>query len=168
MTLALAQRQQYKSGKLAPERIALLNALAGWSFDRYSMAWNEGYQALCKYLESEGDDRPAQGLLAANDYTLGSWVNAQRVLFRHNKLEPGQIAKLKELPGWSFKPQADAWAGGYQALCDYVESEGHASPPEHSNRNCRDTARPSTTNPPAHPEPLQLAALGPTGIGEGA
>jgi acyl-CoA-binding protein len=120
-----AQRQ--KRDILSQDRIALLEALKGWSWDPYVDQWNDGYQALKTYVAKNGDARPPSTFKTKDGFALGSWVSTQRQ--KSESLSQDRIALLEALKGWSWDPYVDQWNDHYQALTMYVAQNGDAQPP---------------------------------------
>ena len=122
------QRTSYKSGKLEPQRVARLEAQLGWLWDANNAAWEEGFAALSEFVEREGNARvPADHM--ESGLKLGNWAPQQRGLYKANKLAANRVARLESLPGWTWSPHESRWEKNFQALCGYVNREGHARVP---------------------------------------
>lgn len=120
----LVQRQTYKAGKLAAERIARLNALPCWSWDPKQAAWEYGFTELSAFAEREGHTDVARHHVQG-EYLLGSWVHNQRNFYRRGKIAAERVKRLEALPGWSWGPKEDAWENGFAALTAFLAREGH-------------------------------------------
>jgi superfamily II DNA or RNA helicase len=120
----LVQRQTYKAGKLAAERIAKLNALPDWSWDPKHAAWECGFAELSAFAEREGHTDVARHHVQGK-YLLGSWVHNQRNFYRRRKIAAERVKRLEALPGWSWGPKEDAWEKGFAALTSYLTRTGH-------------------------------------------
>ncbi len=135
----LVQRQTYKAGKLAAERIAKLNALPDWSWDPKHAAWECGFAELSAFAEREGHTDVARHHVQGK-YLLGSWVHNQRNFYRRGKIAAERVKMLEALPGWSWGPKEYAWEKGFSALTAFLEREGHIRAPhghlEHGVRLC--------------------------------
>jgi len=60
---------------------------------------------------------------------LGRWVNKQRQTYSFGKISEGKIARLKILPGWTWKVLDAQWEEGFEALLAYVGQYGTARVP---------------------------------------
>jgi acyl-CoA-binding protein len=120
-------RQRQSRESLSQDRIALLESLKGWSWDPFVDQWNEGYQALAKYVAQNGDARPTAKFKTKDGFKLGTWVSIQRQ--KRELLSQDRISRLESLKDWSWDPHTDQWNDGYQALKEYVAESGHARPP---------------------------------------
>jgi hypothetical protein len=122
------QAQRQKREALSQDRIARLDAVIGWSWDRLADRWNDGYAALREYVAQNGDARPPFGQKTTDGYAVGSWVSVQRKM--RAILSQDQITRLESLKGWSWDPHTDQWNDGYQALMTYVAQMGDARTPQ--------------------------------------
>jgi superfamily II DNA or RNA helicase len=98
---ARVQRVSYKDGQLEPQRIARLEALPGWTWDPYTTKWDQGFDALVKYVAREGNARVRVDHVEGN-FRLGNWTQNQRGFYRRKKLSPERIERLEALPGWAW------------------------------------------------------------------
>lgn len=128
------QRQQKKRrpgdprGILRPERVRLLEALPGWSWEPRASRWEVGFAHLARYAELHGHTNVPPHHVEGG-FALGQWTHKQREQRRRGWVSPARRARLEALPGWSWDPQADQWEEGFQRLLRYMEEHGHASPP---------------------------------------
>jgi len=95
----LNQRQLKKNNKLSDERIAILEAIPGWSWTarNYYVVVNE-FRALREVL---GRD-PSTISSDPTEKRMGLWLSNQRQRKKHNKLSDERIAILEAIPGWSW------------------------------------------------------------------
>ena len=141
---ATRRRVAYRENGLSHERIAVLEALPGWTWDPYAAEFEEGLEALNRYVETHGTARVPQGYEERDDPTaihgvgrsprtdgfqLGKWANKRRGEYRKGTLGPERIALLEALPGWSWKPRTEAFEEGLEALNRYVDEHGTAKVP---------------------------------------
>ena len=120
--------QRTKKGLLAPERIALLDSLKGWSWDPLEDLWSSTYESLKEFTARTGHASP-QRRYKANDYMLlANWVHTQRN--NRKTLTPYRIALLESLKGWSWDPSEDRWNEGFTRLKAYTKESGTARPPD--------------------------------------
>jgi hypothetical protein len=120
------QRNTYAKGQLAPDRIARLEALPGWSWDPFADQWKEGFRHLDRFVKREGHALVPKRHVEGSDYLLGSWVSNQRTAYRTGKLTSDQVARLEAVRGWIWDPSADQWEEGFSHLERFVKREGHA------------------------------------------
>lgn len=124
------QRLLCKSGKLLPERKALLIALPNWFWDPHEAAWQNNYAALQQYVAREGNANVPKGRVepfGGEDLKLGMWVSSQRTDFKKGKLPAERVALLLAVPGWFWDAEEDAWSKKFAALKQFQAREGHAS-----------------------------------------
>ena len=122
------QRTFHAKGRLEPDRERRLLGLPGWTWDAIADQWEEGFAALLRYVEDNGDARvPAPCIV--DGFRLGQWVSKQRQLHRKGRLEADRERRLLGLPGWTRDPHADNWEEGFAALLRYVEDNGDARVP---------------------------------------
>jgi superfamily II DNA or RNA helicase len=88
------QRRHRKAGRLSPDRIARLEDLHGWIWDRHQALWEEGFESFQSFVEREGHTRVPRG------HREGAWATKQRRLRNEGRLSPDRIARLEALPGW--------------------------------------------------------------------
>jgi len=93
------QRRNKKNNKLSADRIAMLEAIPGWSWAAhdYSGAVSE-FRTMRERL---GRD-PSQGSLEKKERRQARWLSQQRNLKKNNKLSADRIAMLEAIPGWSW------------------------------------------------------------------
>lgn len=123
------QRREYRAGTLAPERIALLEALPGWSWNPAHDSWDTGYDYLEAFLAETGSASPSQTEVTADGYRLGFWVAAQRTARQIGKLTPERVAALEAIPGWTWNVREARWLAGLTELKRFGAAYGHAQVP---------------------------------------
>jgi superfamily II DNA or RNA helicase len=130
------QRKEFTTGRLAHERIALLEALPGWTWDPFGDQWTHGFAALEKFVEREGHARvPAHHQESGE--RLGGWVAGQRKAYFARRLSPERSVRLASLPGWTWDAYAEKWERSFAALKQFVEREGHPRVPGgHTEAGC--------------------------------
>jgi Helicase associated domain len=126
------QRQNKREGILGPERHAELEAIPGWAWDKHQAVWQAHYVALRSFADREGHASPAQKHVEGN-LNLGGWLANQRN--RVDALTDTQRSQLEALPGWSWRPQDEAWERATAALRQYLAREGHSLVPTGHSEN---------------------------------
>jgi hypothetical protein len=122
-----------KSKTVTAERRAQLEALPGWSWDRYpDEEWNQSYALLKTFAQREGHAGVPQRH-TENGIRLGVWATTQRA--NKETLTAERRAQLEALPGWTWDPRADDWDRGYAALKTFADREGHARVPQGHREN---------------------------------
>jgi hypothetical protein len=133
---ASEQRQKYRTGKLPPGRVAILEAFPSWMWDAHGAKFPRGLGALAQFAEREGHVLVPLGHVESfdgGDYNLGSWVSAKRQNYRTGKLPSEQVVALEAFPGWAWEAREalreQAFERGLAALVQFAEREGHALVP---------------------------------------
>lgn len=135
---AFKQRQARRRGMLSADRVARLDRIAGWYWDRADTAWHDTFTILQDYAREHGTvadhqrgDSRFTGLRAAlpQREKLGAWMATQRHAYRSGALEAARVAALETLPGWSWAPLPAEDLAMVDALRQFVEFEKHAAVP---------------------------------------
>jgi superfamily II DNA or RNA helicase len=130
------QRQAYTGRRyITPERIAKLNAIPGWFWEKdWDAQWNNSYEVVARYCKLHGSV-PAQSEVFEG-VKVGYWVTYQRSQHRgseSNKLTLTRTRLLEQLPGWYWEAGLeDQWMKKYNILLRYVEE--HKRLPASGNR----------------------------------
>ena len=97
------QRQNYKKGMLAPDRITMLESIGfTWSVVGPNSAWEDRYQELCQYRDAHHHCNVPKKW--AQNPQLASWVRNQRDKYKKGKLTPDQITMLESIGfRWTMK-----------------------------------------------------------------
>ena len=123
-----AQRNAYVAGVLSPERTKRLESLPGWTWNARLERWEDGYDALCRYVDEFGDAR-VQYQCVYKGFKLGIWVTTQRRTYALGKLERERQERLLQLPGWMWDVNEEQWEEGFDHLVEFVERTGTARMP---------------------------------------
>ena len=122
------QRANYHRGDLAPERVARLEAVPGWSWAPQEDAWERGFAALLAYAAEHGSAAVRRDEIR-DGYPLGAWAGEQRNRHTRGNLDASRRERLEALRGWTWDPHADSWERHFAALQAFVAREGHARVP---------------------------------------
>ena len=109
------------------ERMALLEAIPGWSWDPHTDRWERAYAVLAEFASREGHARVHQDHVEGG-VRLGGWVIDQRV--RRDKLTTEQRHRLEALSGWIWDAREDRWQRKYELFNRFHRREGHALVPQ--------------------------------------
>jgi len=135
------QRALYKKGKLLLERQKLLQQVPNWVWNHSEELWQEGFNNLCKYVETEGHVKVPVKYITVDNYNLGTWVSSQHQSYRKGKLSKERQTAIEKLPGWEWKKKGrressrvahrQEWTDSFiERLREYAEREGHTNVPE--------------------------------------
>jgi superfamily II DNA or RNA helicase len=124
----LNKRRDRRTGRLGPARAAELEALPGWTWDPFADDWAAALAALRTFVTREGHARVPQNYIEG-DFRLGPWVAKHRGEGNAGRLDAARVAELEALPGWTWDPRTERWAGALDALRAYVTREGNARVP---------------------------------------
>lgn len=138
------QRHRYRHNRLAPERIAALEA-AGitWEFTARRIPsdvlnrWWQRLDAVTAHVAVHGC-APRVTDRADDGFNLGDWLSRQREALADGRLDNDQIAALDRLPcvwrvpedAGRWRPDEDTFTQRVQALATYAAENGHANPPQ--------------------------------------
>ena len=122
------QRHRRTRARMSAGRVAVLEALPGWTWDPFEDKWTEGLRYLRRYAEREGSAR-VPGRHVEDGFHLGVWVTRQRSARGRATLTRERRAELEALPAWTWDPAADDWDRNFSALLAYASREGHARVP---------------------------------------
>jgi superfamily II DNA or RNA helicase len=120
-----------KRNILTDEQKAKLEALPDWTWNPHAEKWEIGFRYLKKFVERQGR-QPPQTYITVDGYKLGKWVSVQRTQ-KDVSLTPDRIARLVELPDWTWDPHLEKWEIGFRHLKEFVDQAGHARTPYNYN-----------------------------------
>lgn len=137
---AAKQRAARSAGLLPADRVARLEQIPGWYWDRDSADWSDTYAVLEAFAATHGtvtENDHGQSVFAglyscgANPRRLGVWAAQQRQLYRDGMLADDRVKLLEKLPGWHWDGSLAAeHVAMIQALVVFCEFEKHADVPE--------------------------------------
>ena len=97
------QRRTYKAGKLAENKIELLDTI-GMVWDVYKYQWGECYKLAEKYYKENGDLLVPSSYITNNGFYLGSWIGRQRNYYKRMQLTKDKIDLLERIGMvWNLK-----------------------------------------------------------------
>jgi superfamily II DNA or RNA helicase len=123
------QRKKYIAGSLSPKQIRQLESIDGWAWDVFNESWESQYLLALQFAEREGHAKIPQRHVE-DGIDLGTWVNGQRTNYANGKLSSERIARLEEIPGWTWNPKQAGWTATFNLLLQFVERNGSAHVPD--------------------------------------
>ena len=98
------QRNNYRDGKLKPERIKLLEDIGiNWHL-KQCYSWEEMYSLAAEYYKTNGNLAIPRSYKAPNGANLGTWLSSQRQKYRQGKLAKEKTLALENIGVvWDFK-----------------------------------------------------------------
>lgn len=137
-------RRKKSTGELAPDRISRLEAVPGWSWSVLENSWEDGFNALERYVAERGDAHVPATYVTTSGYRLSDWIYRQRRLRLKQELDPTFVQRLEGVPGWSWESQKLSprgkllsprvrlhWEDAFKKLLEFQEREGHVLVPQH-------------------------------------
>jgi hypothetical protein len=112
-------------GKLAPDRIAQLNAL-GMVWKPFEADWERGIAAARMFRGSEGHLRVPSKFVSEDGFRLGGWIVERRQ--QRRALTAERAAELDAL-GMVWDLRGDDWKRGLAAARDFQGDNGHLRVP---------------------------------------
>jgi hypothetical protein len=117
---ATMQRKLYLNGNLSEEKIALLNSLEGWYWEKLDK-WMAQFGIFQEYLRSNSIDSIEPNTVFKK-LRLNLFINKQRTFFNQGKFVKEQIDFLNSIDGWVWNKREDDWIFKFQMLKSYMES----------------------------------------------
>lgn len=127
-------RQDYKNGRLSNEQIALLEDLAGWTWDVRSTLNQSMIDALQLFTTNNSGDLPPTGFKVEGK-SLRGWINGQRLKYRDGTIDPSLKRELESIPNWNWSPKESRegpalFAARVKAVLEYRAEFGHCLIPD--------------------------------------
>jgi superfamily II DNA or RNA helicase len=119
---AWVSRKRARSEGLSSERIATLERMVGWTWNKFADSWESNFALLVEYAQTNNNCLVPDSFTTPSGSQLGAWVGKQRAT-RH-KLSADRLSRIEALPGWSWSPREDAWDIGFKHLDEYVNEFG--------------------------------------------
>jgi ribosomal protein S18 len=107
--------------KMTPSRVAALESIDGWTWDRSSeTVWRDNLELLHDFVSERGRMPSSEETYLG--VRLGLWVRNQR----NRKLSPDRIAALESINGWVWNANdwELIWQTAFEALGAFVEAHG--------------------------------------------
>ena len=123
------QRVVFKTGRLSEERCERLCKL-GVALDPVAENWDRMFAGLIKFRKRHGHLEVPRHCHQPRG--LGGWVNAQRMLFRKNRLEAERIERLNGT-GFHWNPLDPRWDKYFRRLKEFETRHGHCNVPYEEN-----------------------------------
>ena len=98
------QRRAKRTGRLGKGRSGRLERNPGWVWNPKQGKWQDGFTMLRAWIDHHGDARVPDAA-RQGEFSLGNWVNRQRLAHRRNELPADRIRLLEALPGWTWEPR---------------------------------------------------------------
>lgn len=129
------QRLAHRRGVLPVGRVASLESLPTWVWDRKDGEWVDTAALVERIAGAQLDESgPVSPWAEHKTLTkpvqyLGTWVAEQRQAWRDGTLRPDRVERLERIPGWSWTVLPDHDSAHVDALRVFVEFEKHANVP---------------------------------------
>ncbi len=120
------QRKTYKKGKLAKEKIDLLEGI-GFSWDPNETEWQNKFRDLKEFKNDNGHSNPP-----TSGHKLSVFVSIQRESYKKGKLSKERIDLLNSI-GFDWDPLETDWQNKFRDLKEFKNEHGHSSPNTKTN-----------------------------------
>ncbi|WP_257616748.1 DEAD/DEAH box helicase [Chlamydia suis] len=120
------QRQYFKKGKLAEDRIERLEEI-GFVWRVLEEEWEENFLELKRFQEEHGHCKVPYKY--PQNPQLASWVSNQRKDFKKGDLSEDRIERLEEI-GFVWRVLEEAWEENFLELQRFREEHGHCKVPQ--------------------------------------
>ncbi|SLH38575.1 DEAD/DEAH box helicase [Mycobacteroides abscessus] len=125
---AWVRGQRQRREALTSEQREKLEAVAGWTWNKFESAWMESYRQLAAWAEEHGHVKIPRGYRTPEGFCMDQWPTVQRREYRAGTLDPQRIALMEALPGWNWNPGRTSWDIGYGYLEAFIAEFGSSSP----------------------------------------
>ncbi|PZT57452.1 Helicase associated domain protein [Paenibacillus silvae] len=121
------QRRNIKKGLLTTEKINKLKEV-GVKIDHFGSLWSRAYEMLCQYY-NENNHSNVPHDYKREGFSLGAWVNRQRINYKNGNISSKQVDKLQNVD-FVFEALADEkWQSIYQILIEYKRINDNCNVP---------------------------------------
>ena len=90
------QRENYKKGKLSPDRIKRLEEI-GFTWELLDEQFEQGFQETLLYKERTGNTNAPTIYKTPEGFRLGAWQSDKRNRYKKGKLSPDRIKRLEDI-----------------------------------------------------------------------
>jgi hypothetical protein len=122
---ASKQRALGKRGQLTADRRAILEAVAGWTWDADDSAWAQCYRATEEFHAEHGR-LPSNREDLHDGLKVGSWLMKQRAAARDGRLGEERLNLLSKLPGFSPTQRDDKFWRAHAAYLAWSTTKSEA------------------------------------------
>jgi hypothetical protein len=126
---ASKQRTRYRNGVLEEDRIRILEAINGWTWEPDQDYWEQGFQLLVEFQKEFGHASPPQSF-EMNGFPLGSWASHQRIRYITGKMDEEETSRFQSLGKWSWDSAEDSWNDFYEELKTFAKCNEAPNPPK--------------------------------------
>ncbi len=123
------QRVSYNRKKLSQERIALLNGIKGWAWDKLEADWTIKFGELKIFVRENGHSKPTK----SENSVLNNWVSKQKLAYKNGTLKKEYFHLLDPIEGWEWDHLESVWQKRFEEIKSFSSLSGHARP--NSNEN---------------------------------
>ena len=116
------QKQLHRTNSLSNDQIKKLNSIGMDWMDRVDRIWEKGFLEAKKYYEKYGDLNVPVKYETDNLFSLGTWIQRQRNLYKNNKICDDRIKRLTDI-GMNWNP--DNWKSRFDLVKKYYEEHGN-------------------------------------------
>ena len=118
------QRTSHRKGILSVNRVATLEATAGWMWNPADETWQQQYRSAVAFHAATGR-WPRQDAADVLERPSGIWINSQRALHRKGKLSRERVAILNATPGWFWEVDLNQkWEESYEKAVAHYNKVG--------------------------------------------
>lgn len=116
------QKQLHRTNSLSNDQIKKLNSIGMDWMDRVDRIWEKGFLEAKKYYEKYGDLNVPVKYETDNLFSLGTWIQRQRSLYKNKKISDDRIKRLTDI-GMDWNP--DNWESRFNLVKQYYEEHGN-------------------------------------------
>ena len=130
---AAMRRAEYRDGDLSPDRVAVLEALSGWTWDPDEARFQKFLAALRQFVAREGHARiiwSGVETFEGEELKLGNWINGRRAEYVSGVLPAARVTSLEAVTGWVWDPLEEGFQHRLAALKEFANRVGHARVPQ--------------------------------------
>ena len=116
------QKQLHRTNSLSNDQIMKLNSIGMDWMDRVDRIWEKGFLEAKKYYEKYGDLNVPVKYETDNLFSLGTWIQRQRSLYKNKKISDDRIKRLTDI---GMKWNLDNWESRFKLVKQYYEEHGN-------------------------------------------